>query len=149
MTELISSLPEENSPRGRPFEKGNPGRPRGARNKTTLMMEAMLDGQAQALLEKAVALALEGKPNMMRFVLGRIMPAAAGRTVSFELPEIKSSADAAAALAAVTSAIAAGEVTPAEGLSIAQIVEATVRAFEATELEARITLLERQIGAVK
>lgn len=37
-------IPEQ--PRGRPFEKGNPGRPRGSRNKTTAALEALLDGQA-------------------------------------------------------------------------------------------------------
>ena len=35
--------------RGKPFEPGNPGRPKGARNKATLALEALLDGEAQAI----------------------------------------------------------------------------------------------------
>ena len=35
--------------RGRPFAAGNPGRPKGARNKATLAVEQLLDGEAEAL----------------------------------------------------------------------------------------------------
>src|SRR5690348_2496063 len=48
-------------PRGRPFrpgESGNPaGRPRGARNRTTLAAEQLLDGEAEVLTRKAIELA--------------------------------------------------------------------------------------------
>jgi hypothetical protein len=35
---------------GRPFAKGNPGRPKGARHKATVAAEALLDGEAEALV---------------------------------------------------------------------------------------------------
>ena len=41
-------------PRGRPFEKGNPGRPKGARHKATMAAQMLLDGQAKALTQKAI-----------------------------------------------------------------------------------------------
>ena len=43
----------ERTPNGR-FTKGNPGRPRGARHKTTLAVEALLEGEAEGLTRKAV-----------------------------------------------------------------------------------------------
>src|SRR5262245_47204912 len=47
--------------RGRPFEpgqRGNPsGRPKGARNKTTIAVEALLDNEAEALTRKLIELA--------------------------------------------------------------------------------------------
>jgi hypothetical protein len=46
--------------RGRPFEEGNPGgpgRPNGSRNKATLAVQELLDGQAEAITQKAVDLA--------------------------------------------------------------------------------------------
>ena len=45
--------------RGRPFEPGNPGRPKGSRNKATLAAEALLDGEAEALTHKAIELRLQ------------------------------------------------------------------------------------------
>ena len=45
----------------RPGKSGNPdGRPRGSRNATTLALETLLDGQATALTQKAIELALTG-----------------------------------------------------------------------------------------
>jgi len=49
--------------RGRPFEPGNKlgrGRPRGSRNKTTLVAGELLHSYALALMRKAIALALQG-----------------------------------------------------------------------------------------
>jgi hypothetical protein len=65
--------------RGRPFPKGNPGRPKGARHKATVAAEALLDGQAEALTQKAVDAALEGDTTALRLCLD---PAAVGRTSS-------------------------------------------------------------------
>jgi Family of unknown function (DUF5681) len=49
-------------PRGRPFQpgqSGNPsGRPKGARNKATLAVEALLENEAEALTRKVIDLAL-------------------------------------------------------------------------------------------
>ena len=36
------------------FAVGNPGRPKGSRHKSTLAVEALLDGQAEAISQKAV-----------------------------------------------------------------------------------------------
>ena len=72
--------------RGRPFEKGtsgNPsGRPRGSRNATTLALEVLLDGQAQALTQKAIDLALTGDIPALRLCLDRILPPRKHRLVS-------------------------------------------------------------------
>jgi Family of unknown function (DUF5681) len=52
--------------RGRPFQpgqSGNPnGRPKGARNRVTRAVEALIDGQGEALGAKAVEKALQGIP---------------------------------------------------------------------------------------
>jgi len=50
--------------RGRPFEpgkSGNPnGRPKGSRNKTTLAIEALLEGESEAITRKLLEMAKEG-----------------------------------------------------------------------------------------
>jgi hypothetical protein len=43
--------------RGRPFKPGNPGRPRGSKNRTTRMLEEFAEGQAQQLVQKVLELA--------------------------------------------------------------------------------------------
>ena len=62
--------------RGRPFRAGNPGRPKGSRNTTTLALKSMLDGQAEALTQKAIKLALDGDLTALRICLDRILPPA-------------------------------------------------------------------------
>ena len=72
--------------RGRPFQAGNPGRPKGARNKASLAAEALLDGEAETLARKAVEMALAGDTTAMRLCLERIMPIRRDRPVSFAMP---------------------------------------------------------------
>jgi hypothetical protein len=58
--------------RGRPFKKGNPGRPKGARHKVTCAVEALLEGDAEALTRKAIEKALDGDTVALRLCLERI-----------------------------------------------------------------------------
>src|SRR5262249_58525533 len=96
---------------GKPFQPGNPGRPPGARHKATLAAEALLDGEAEGLTRKCVEMALEGDSTALRLCLDRILPARRERPVNFQIPPLKSAEDAAAAMAAITEAVAAGELT--------------------------------------
>ena len=57
--------------RGRPFVNGNSGRKRGSKNRTTLVAAALLEGEAEELVRKAVALAKAGDIAMLKFLLGR------------------------------------------------------------------------------
>lgn len=133
--------------RGRPFEKGqsgNPGgRPKGSRNATTIALENLLDGQAEALTNKAVEMALEGDMAALRLCMDRILPPRKDRLVTFNLPSINSAGDAAAVTSAVLSAVANGEITPADAGEIGKLVEAYVKAFETAELAERLERLER------
>lgn len=133
--------------RGRPFEKGhsgNPaGRPKGSRNATTVALETLLDGQAEALTNKAVEMALDGDMAALRLCMDRILPPRKDRPVTFVLPSIKSASDAAAVTSAILSAVASGEITPADAGEIGKLVEAYVKAFETAELAERLERLER------
>lgn len=128
--------------RGRPFEPGNPGRPKGARHRVTLAVEALLEGEAEALTRKAVDVALAGDVTALKLCLERIAPPRRDRAVEFAAPEIKTPADVPAALAAVFAAVAAGEVTPAEGLALAGIVEKARASLELADIDRRLAALE-------
>ena len=86
---------------------GNPhGRPAGARNKALLAMEALLDGEAEAITRVAVDKAKEGDTTALRLCLERILPPRKDRPVSFSLPQLGTVTDARAATAAIVAAVA-------------------------------------------
>ena len=112
--------------RGRPFSKGrsgNPGgKPRGARHRTTLAAEALLDGEAEALTRKVVEMALAGDSTAMRLCLDRILPPRRERPFNFKLPVLQNAGDAAEAMAAIASAVASAEITAGEAGELAKLV---------------------------
>jgi hypothetical protein len=132
--------------RGRSFklgQSGNPaGRPRGARNKTTPAIEALLDGEAETITRKAIELAKAGDISALRLCLDRIAPPRKDRPVSFDLPSIESAADAAQASAALVAAVASGELTPSEAAELGKLIESYIRALTASDFEARLNQLE-------
>ena len=88
-------------PRGRPFANGNPGRKPGSRNRTTLLAAALLDGEAEELVRKALELAKAGDVHMLKFLLGRILPRE--RLIKLDLPRMESADDAVEAIGKVIS----------------------------------------------
>lgn len=129
------------------FAAGNQGRPKGARHKVTKAVEALLEGQAEDLTQRAIDAALDGDVTALRLCLERIAPARKDAPVSFDLPPIQSAQDATAAAQSVLQAVSAGEVTPLEGATIMGLVEQFRRVLETGELEGRIAALEEANGA--
>ena len=125
-------------------QSGNPaGKPKGTRNKVTLAVEALLDGEAEELTRKAIEIAKTGDISALRICLDRILPPRKDRPVAFELPKIESAKDAANAISAVLAAVSSGEITPADAGEITKLLDAYVKAFETAELAERIEHLER------
>jgi Family of unknown function (DUF5681) len=123
----------------KPRQSGNPaGRPKGARNKTTLSLEALLDGEAEALTRKAIEKALEGDTVAMRLCLERIIPARRERTTPFDMPPLAESADARKAMGAIVAAVAEGELTPGDGMAIGKLIANFVAIDADTETERRM-----------
>jgi hypothetical protein len=124
-------------------KSGNPGgRPPGSRNKTTLAVDALLDGEAETLTRKAIEKAKDGDMAALRLCLDRIAPIRKDRPVTFSFPPLASAADAAKASTALLAAVSAGEITPSEAAEIGRLLETYVRTLEITELEQRLHKLE-------
>ena len=129
---------------------GNPaGKPKGARHRTTVAIEALLEGQAAAIGQKCVEMALAGDTTALRLVLERIAPTRRGRPVRFALPALDTAADLPKALGAVLAAVAEGSLTPDEAVSLAQIVEVRRKSIELVEIDARLAVLEQSYGGVR
>ena len=95
----------------------------------------LLEGESEALTRKAVELALAGDPTALRLCIERIVPPCRERPVKFTLPPIENAADIAAAMNAVTSALARGIITPGEAERIANVVDTFARAIATTKGE--------------
>ncbi|WP_439521081.1 DUF5681 domain-containing protein [Marivita sp.] len=143
MTRKNGSNTEGRNPDGT-FASGNPGRPKGARHRTTMAVEALLDGKHEALTQKAIDKALEGDVTAIRLCLDRISPARKDTPISFDLPDIETADDAANAARGLLKALSEGEVTPLEAASVMGVIENFRRVLETTELEERITALEQK-----
>ena len=124
------------------FGPGNPGKPRGARHKATTAALALLDGQAEALTQKAIETALAGDTGALRLCLDRIAPPRKDAPVSFTLPPMTTAKDAATAAGAILDAVALGDVTPLEAAQVMGLIETYRRTLETCDLEARVAALE-------
>lgn len=142
MTEPVSTG-EKQVGRWQPGQSGNPaGRPKGARHKVTQAVEALLEGQAEALTQRAIEKALEGDGAALRLCLERLAPPRKDAAVFFDLPEIQSATDTVRASSSLLEAVAAGNVTPDEAGRIMGLLTAHKALVEVCELERRIEALE-------
>jgi hypothetical protein len=145
-----SETAKKRRPRGKPFAPGVSGnvngRPPGSRNRATVVCEALLSGEAEAIVAKAIELAKAGDVGMIRTLLGFILPAKRDRHLTLTLPPIETAQDALLASRAIVQAIAAGELSPAEGAEMSKAVETYIKLVEVVDLESRLTELERERG---
>jgi hypothetical protein len=132
----------------RPGQSGNPaGRPKGARNKITVAIEALIDAASTDIATKAIELAKAGDATMIRALLDRAAPPRRDRHIPFELPPMSTAADAVKAAAAIAQAVADGELTPSEASELSHFVANYAKAIEISDFEARLQRLEAAHGA--
>lgn len=126
------------------FAPGNAlgGRTPGSRHKVTLAIEALLEGQHEALTQKAIDKALDGDGVALRLCLDRLAPPRKDAPVSFALPAIRTAADTVTASAALLDAVATGDVTPDEAGRVMALLTAHKALVETADLETRIATLE-------
>ena len=124
------------------FTTGNSGRPKGSRNKATIAIESLLQGQAEALTQTAVKQALKGDSVALRLCMERIAPAPKDQPVSFNLPKMNNALDATEAAGSVLRAVSEGELTPIEAARIMGLIDSYRRTLELTDIETRIAALE-------
>jgi len=124
------------------FSDGNAGRPKGSRNKATIAIESLLEGQAEALTQTAISKALDGDSIALRLCMDRIAPPMKDKPVLFPLPRMQDVTDASQVAGSVLSAVSDGTITPIEGTRVMGLIDSYRRTLELTEIEQRLQVLE-------
>lgn len=129
-------------------QSGNPaGKPRGARNKATMMVLSIMEEGAEEITKAVVDAARGGDLGAARLVLERLAAPIRERPIAIDLPSTDTAEGISQAQRVIIEAVGAGELLPGEGGALAGLVEARRKALETIELEQRVTALEeRQHG---
>ena len=132
--------------RGRPFEPGNQigcGRPRGSRNKRTLIGKELLDEHAEAVVRKALVLALKGDTTLLRLFLTYILPRPQDSPVATGPLPMATIEDREKTFTTVIDKVAAGNLSLDQSHDIVDLMAARCRLIQTEELEARVRKLEQ------
>lgn len=114
-----------------------------------MAVEALLEGEAEALTRKAVEKALEGDTVALRLCLERLCPPRKDRPLEpIKLPKL-TPGNLSETSATIIRAVAAGRLTPSEGEALAKLLEAHRKALELSDHEQRLAALEAATGDLK
>jgi hypothetical protein len=122
-----------------PGTSGNPaGKRPGTRNRRTVLMEALRDGEDTAVARVVIDKALAGDAVAARFCLGLLSPKPRGRPIVLDVPEDAQAGGVLAFFDATIAAMASGDITPDEALSITRVLDGRRRVLETLALERRL-----------
>jgi hypothetical protein len=138
---IIASNGHPIDPKTGRFMKGAPGRPKGSRNKVTLAIENMMEGEAEAITRHCIDLAKRGDPTAMKIVMDRIAPVRKGRPI----PKLEKR-DGETNIDALLRAVLDGEIAPEEGKEVVGLIESAAR-VAATQILA--DMRQRQMEAIQ
>ncbi len=128
-----------------PGISGNPaGKKPGTRNRATVLRKALAEGEDIAAARIVIDKALAGDVVAARFVVDRLTPRPRGRAIALDLPGGKKAADVLAASNATIAAMASGEITPDEALTVTKVLDGRLRALKLLEREKRAGRQARQ-----
>lgn len=126
-----------------PGQSGNPKcKPKGARHRLTVLTESLLSGEVEAIVRRLIDGALAGDATCLRLCVERLAPIRKDAPITLDIPRLSKPVDVADAIAAIKFAVAHGEITPSEGLTMANLMEVQRRVLETVDLAARIEALE-------
>ena len=127
-------------------QSGNPrGRPKGSRNKATLLAIAAMEGELSDVVRVVIDAAKSGDLGAARLVVDKLIPAIRERPLSIALPDVATAEDCVVAQAKVLAAVAAGELLPGEGEALSSLIEHQRRSMETRDLAARLAAIEEQL----
>ena len=123
------------------FIRGGAGRPKGSRNKVTLAIENMMEGEAEAITRHCIDLAKRGDPTAMKIAMDRLYPVRKGRPI----PKLEKR-NGETSIEALLRAVLEGEIAPEEGKEVVGLIESAAR-VAATQILA--DMRQRQMDAIQ
>jgi hypothetical protein len=129
MNEMNQPLERDTHGRFVAGQSGNPwGKKPGTRNRATLLREALQEGEDVAAARVIIDKALAGNSVAARFVISLLIPRARDRAIELDLPEGASAGELVAAANATVQAMAKGEITPEEALTVTRVLDFRLKA---------------------
>jgi hypothetical protein len=129
-----------------PGVSGNPqGRRPGVRTRKAAILEALFEGEIQAVGNKCLDLAKDGDIEAIKVILARICPVRRGRPLHFKLPPINGAGDVVTAFNAVLRAASSGILTVEEAQSLSSVIESGARVIQLNEFAQRLEALEARL----
>lgn len=129
---------------------GNPkGRPRGSRNRATLLIESLLQERAESLTLKVIELAEAGDSLALRICMDRLLPVQKDRPIDLPLGPVETLPQIRSALSTIVQSIGDGCLTPTAGETVAQVLHLQSEVVTSAELAPRVAQLEEQIAALQ
>jgi hypothetical protein len=116
------------------------------------MVEQLVEGQAEQLVQKVLELAEAGDVSCLRMILDRLWPPRKGQPVNVVMPPINTSQDVIPAIASIWTAIREGRLTPDEASALSIVIDRSIQAIELHDITKRIAALEditRRIAALE
>ncbi|WP_031385778.1 DUF5681 domain-containing protein [Desulfonatronum thiodismutans] len=133
--------------RFKPGQSGNPqGRKLGSRNRVSVMVDELFEGEAQAIAQAAIQKAKEGDSAMLKALLDRICPPRKERPITLDLPSLVDATAIPDATRAIIEAATKGELEPGQAVTMIQAISGHLKAIEISTLESRLSRLEEQQG---
>jgi hypothetical protein len=124
------------------FRPGNPGKPKGARNKATVLAEKLLSKDIKDVCAVVSKAAQEGDLNACKLILDRILPVPKSRRITFPMRDIHSVADVQEAMNGLWAAVASGGITPEDATLLGKLLEQHASVLEVGNIETRLRALE-------
>jgi hypothetical protein len=129
-------------------QSGNPaGRPRGARNRASVLVHSLLENEAEDLARMTIEIAKRGDIAALRMCMDRIAPARKLDPGSCDLPPLDNPAAPVEAMARIADAVATGNLAPSEAVALVKGVEVYLQALAAKGFDERLTKVEEMAAS--
>jgi len=131
--------------KGRPFAPGNKfgrGRPRGSRNKRSLLGQELLDSHGEAIVGRALVVAGKGDVAMLRALLPYVVSRRRDAPVKIGALPVHTAEELAQSSEVVLHRAASGQITLQEAQDLSALIEGRRLVIETRDLDGRIRVLE-------
>jgi hypothetical protein len=132
--------------RGRQFAPGNPGRPLGARNRRSVLVEQLMANDVESIVKAVIEKAVAGDMVAAKLVLDRVAPTPKGRALKLALNPVTDAESVLRAHTNLLANISNGVIAAEEGEAIGRVLAGCLKAIDSVSFEERLANLESLVA---